>query len=202
MRYPLGLSLVLTGRAHASSGNGFAQVLEMLEKLKANGEQEKQDEAVQYKGFETWCTQTKAQLGASVDKLSEQIESSEAETAAQEAKAEELSGQIAANSAEIHDIDTEIADRSTKREGKKNHFISVKSDYETSITAIDRAISTLKAQPKNIALAPKDDAQAQADPSKGADETLLQEIQTSTMPQAQKEIVSLLVTHKPAAYAY
>lgn len=181
------LSTVHAAKVSVTAENGIGRVINMLTNMKAKSEKEKQDEAVKFKGFETWCTSTKSELAANIEKLGEEISEGKNIIKAQTGKAKTMQDKSEKNGAEITKLTKEKEAKLASRAEDKKVFMTVKADYETSITAIENAVKALKSQPKTV--------------SQGGAGALVQ-IQESSMSKAQKELISMLVTGAPSAHAY
>lgn len=186
-------SLNLLLAAKAAGENGIGRVISMLEDMKSKSEAQMQEEAIKFKGFQQWCTSTTTELAASIEKLNEEISEGKNQLAAHTAKSSELGEKIEKNNGEIAKITIDRAAKKAAREEDNAEFLKVKKDYEVSITAVNKAIEVLKAQPANVAQGSEPDAKKAA----------LLEVEASSMARAQKDLISMLVTSAPpkgAAY--
>lgn len=168
----------------ARGENGIQRVIDMLATMKSKSESDKQEESVKFSSFSQWCSSTKSELAANIEKLGEEISEGKNIIAAETSKAKEMADKSAKNAAEIQQISADRESKKKARAADKASFLEIKADYETSITAVEKAITVLKSQPKIV--------------SQGA----LMQIQSSSMSKAQKDLISLLVTGAPDAHAY
>lgn len=173
--------------ATVSGENGIRRVLDMLATMKSKSEADKQSEAVKFSSFKTWCGSTTTELAVNIERVREEISEGKNTIASHKSKAKEMSDKSANNAAEIKKITLERNERLEARAADKAVFIQVKTDYETSITAIEKAVAVLKSQPKVV--------------SQGGAGALVQ-ISASSMTKAQKDLISLLVTGAPQPHAY
>jgi len=179
------LASLTTVSATVKAENGISRVLSMLADMKSKSESEGQAEKVAYKEFESWCSTTSTQLGANIEKLGEEISEGKNTINAQTAKAKGNDDKSAKNVGEISKLVNARADKKSARKADNKEFLIIKSDYETSIASIEKAIGVLKNQPKVV-----------------SQQSALLEIEQSSLSKAQKELVTLLVTGSPAAHAY
>ncbi len=177
------------GASFRTTNHGLQKVIEMLQGMHQKAETDLHEEEVKFSSFGQWCTSSKAELSASIEQVTEEMDQSKNLQVAHEAK-----GRVAADEAEeqakqILRLTNERAAKKAARELDHTHFRTVKADYATSIAAIEQAIVVLRAQPVTVA--------GNVD-SMTPTEALMQIESSEKFSKQQKDLISLLVTGKYA----
>lgn len=118
----------------------------MLNSMAEQGKKEKHEEEVAFAKFSTWCDDTSAEKTNLIENASLEMKRLAAFIEKSKADAEALANSIAALDASIADLTSQKEAEQAERAKAKKDFLAVQTDYEESIDALGRAISTVKAQ--------------------------------------------------------
>jgi len=130
---------------HTAGDHPAVKIIALLQKLQAQVKEEGQAEAVEYAKFTRWCTDLTAAKQKAIQKHTDEINVAEASIKA-------LTADIEALGKEITQLDTELTEDSaakaaaiTNRDTENGEFIDAKADLESTISALDDAITALEA---------------------------------------------------------
>jgi len=126
------------------------QVIEMLDKMKTEGLEEKHKEEVDFASFQQWCDSFRdekkkciEEATAQISQLVADIEKAEADASALAEEIEDLEGLVAK-------AEKELAAAKALRDKEKADYEAQHTDFEESIDALERAIETLKSKEADV----------------------------------------------------
>jgi len=122
------------------------KVIQMMNDMVEQGTKEKQDEQVQFASFKTFCDNTVKNKKRDIDEAEEQIKMLNADYAKFKTEAGELAKEIAAHDADISTWEGDLTAATKVREIENTEYLKIKSDYDSSIKAVDDGIAQLEAQ--------------------------------------------------------
>jgi len=122
------------------------KVIQMMNDMVEQGTKEKQDEQVQFATFKTFCDNTVKNKKRDIDEAEEQIKMLNADYAKFKTEAGELAKEIAAHDADISTWEGDLTAATKVREIENTEYLKIKSDYDSSIKAVDDGIAQLEAQ--------------------------------------------------------
>jgi len=134
------------GLVQAADVTPVQKVLQMLGDMAAKGKKEKHEEEVAFAAFSQWCGDVSAEKTNLIEAAKVQMGELYAFVAKATADAEGLANSIAGLEATIGDLDSQLAAATAVRAKENKDFMAQQNDYEESIDALGRAITTLKAQ--------------------------------------------------------
>jgi len=169
---------LVTGQG-ATSNAAVQKVISMLGDMQATSKKEKQEEAVQYAEFETFCTMETADLAEGIKEAAEQIELLTSEIEKLTSDVSVLGEEIGTLGSDVAGFEGDLKAATGQREKEHADFVAESTDYAESIDALDRAITVLT---KNAA----DKKQAGA--------ALLQVSEMTMLPERVKAMVSAFMT--------
>jgi len=120
------------------------KVIELMNNMVEKGKKEKQDEAVQFASFKTFCDNTVAAKQQAIAEAGEMIETLTADIEKYEAEAATLSKEIAALEADISTWEGDSNAAVKVREIEHTDYVATHKDYSESISALEGAIAVLK----------------------------------------------------------
>merc|ERR1719420_1825549 len=120
------------------------QVLNLMNNMVEKGTKEKQDEAVQFASYKTFCDNTVAAKQQAIAEAGEMIETLTADIEKYEAEAATLSKEIAALEADISTWEGDLNAANKVREIEHTDYVATHKDYSESISALEGAIAVLK----------------------------------------------------------
>merc|ERR1719420_2010748 len=120
------------------------QVLNLMNNMVEKGTKEKQDEAVQFASYKTFCDNTVAAKQQAIAEAGEMIETLTADIEKYEAEAATLSKEIAALEADISTWEGDSNAAVKVREIEHTDYVATHKDYSESISALEGAIAVLK----------------------------------------------------------
>jgi len=129
---------------------GVAKVVELLTGMKGKAEADAQEEKKAFAAYESWATSTTAELEGAIEGGKSEIEAFKATKVAMGARASEMKAAIEENTAKLTELEAAKDDKETAKNKANKEFAKLKAEYETNISAVDKAIQILKAQ-KDIA---------------------------------------------------
>merc|ERR1719421_748937 len=122
--------------ADAGSNAAVQKVIQMLSDMQATAKKEKQEEAVKYAEFETFCKNEIADLKEDIKKAAEQIEL--------------LTSEIEKLTSDVAGFEADLKAQTAQREKDHADFVAESTDFSESIDAIERALGVLKKQTADI----------------------------------------------------
>jgi len=161
------------------SNAAVQKVISMLGDMQATSKKEKQEEAVQFAEFETFCTMETADLAEGIKEAAEQIELLTSEIEKLTSDVSVLGEEIGQLGSDVAGFEGDLKVQTSQREKEHADFVAESTDYAESIDALDRAITVLT---KNAA----DKKQAGA--------ALLQVSEMTMLPERVKAMVSAFMT--------
>jgi DNA repair exonuclease SbcCD ATPase subunit len=145
------LSLFVTPVVALSTATGNAaidKILEMLGDMESRGKKEKQEEAVAFAAFNTWCDNTQAEKTADIKASSDAITQFQAQIEQAQAQAAEAQDAIDEAISTIDATKGDLAAMKKVRIAEKEAFITEKTDLQDSIYACEKASEALSAVPE------------------------------------------------------
>merc|ERR1719156_244674 len=143
-------AMLLAMPAPAAKVTPVQKVIQLMTGMVEKGKKEKQDEAVQFASYKTFCDNTVSQKQAAIAKANEMMEVLSADIEKYGSEAERLSGEIAAHDADISTWEGDSKAATRVREIENTDYVATHKDYSESIMALEGAIATLKAQDKDV----------------------------------------------------
>jgi len=130
-----------------------------MNNMVAQGQKEMQSEKVQFATYSQWCKMTKAKKSGAIDEAGDEIEALQADIEKLTADAERLSSEIEGHQGDMESL-TQEKDQLTKvRDQEAVDYKAAAKDYAESISALSRAVATLKKQAYDRKQAAKADAE-------------------------------------------
>lgn len=139
-------ALLLLSAVSAARVTPVQKVIQMLNDMRAQGQKELDDEEVKYSAYEQWCKNTKATMTSAISDETDLIEKLTAEIAEHDQNAATADRQA---KEKVEAIATWKADRAAAtvvRDAEKADFLATQAEYADNISAVERAINTLKKQ--------------------------------------------------------
>merc|ERR1719421_2360871 len=124
----------------AASNAAVQKVIQMLQDMQATAKKEKQEEAVKYAEFETFCKNEIADLKEDIKKAAEQIELLTSEIEKLTSDVEVLGKEIAELQSDVAGFEADLKAQTAQREKDHADFVAESTDFSESIDAIERAI--------------------------------------------------------------
>jgi hypothetical protein len=131
----------------ATAVTPIQKVIMMLEDMLAKGTKEKQDEEVRFASFSTFCANTQKSKEKSIASAKADLEQLAADIQKADADAMEAGNDIAALNKDIGIWEADKSEATEIRKKEHEDFEITHEDYEESISAIERAMATIKAGP-------------------------------------------------------
>lgn len=128
----------------ADSASVLTKVLSMLKNMKETGEKEKQEEAVQYAAYKTWCDGETASKTREVGELSDQVELLQAEVETAEASSGSFDEKLEGLTADMTKWTIEAENATALRKQQRLSYQETHKDFTESIQAIMGAQKALK----------------------------------------------------------
>jgi len=128
----------------ADSASVLTKVLSMLKNMKETGEKEKQEEAVQYAAYKTWCDGEIASKTREVGELSDQVELLKAEVETAEASSGTFEEKLESLTADMTKWTVEAENATALRKQQRMTYQETHKDFTESIQAIMGAQKALK----------------------------------------------------------
>merc|ERR1719171_2163188 len=113
----------------------------MLQEMIAKGKKEKHLEMVEFAKFQTWCTETRAQLEKQIEEGKEEITMLAGCIEKSASDAEQLAIEIEGLTAQIAEWEAEAKNATEVREKENKDYEAAHLDLSESIDAIKRAIA-------------------------------------------------------------
>jgi chromosome segregation ATPase len=120
------------------------KVIQLMENMVEKGTKEKQDEAVQFASFKTFCDNTVAAKQEAIAEASEQIDQLTADIEKYEADAATLGKEISGLQGDISTWEGDSNAAQKVRDIEHTDYVATHKDYSESISALENAIATLK----------------------------------------------------------
>merc|ERR1719420_581478 len=120
------------------------QVLNLMNNMVEKGTKEKQDEAVQFASYKTFCDNTVSAKQQAIAEAGEMIETLTADIEKYEAEAATLGKEVAALEADISTWEGDSNAAVKVREIEHTDYVATHKDYSESISALEGAIAVLK----------------------------------------------------------
>lgn len=134
-----------------NAGNAaLDKIIEMLGEMEATGKKEKQEEAVAFAAFNTWCDNTKAEKTADIKASADAITQFQAQIEQAQATAAEAQDVIDESTATIEATKEDLAAMKKVRQEENSAFIKEKTDLQDSIYACEKASEALSAVPEKV----------------------------------------------------
>jgi chromosome segregation ATPase len=138
---------LLLGPCGATSVTPIQKVIQMLTDMQAKGKAEKEDEAVSFAEYKTFCKDTAWDKTTSIKTATAAIEQLSADIDKGASDAAEAAKAISTLDADITAWKKDITVQTRERKEAKGVFDTVHADYTESIDAVARALAVLKASP-------------------------------------------------------
>jgi chromosome segregation ATPase len=120
------------------------KVIELMNNMVEKGTKEKQDEAVQFSQYKSFCDNTVAAKQSAIAEASEAIDQLTADIEAYEADAATLGKEISGLQMDISTWEGDLNAANKVREIEHTDYVATHKDYSESISALEMAIATLK----------------------------------------------------------
>jgi len=133
--------------ADDSSVTPVQKVIQMLNDMKAKGEEEKHNEMVEFSTYKQFCTSTSAEKTRAISEGKDNIEQYKADIAKAGADVMTLTKEIAGLTEDIDGWKAEKDEAVAIREKDHADFQVVHADYTQAMDAVDRALQVLKTSP-------------------------------------------------------
>lgn len=168
----------------ATANAAIDKIVQMLGDMEARGKKEKQEEAVAFASFSTWCDNTKAEKTADIKASSDAISQFQAQIEKAQADAMEAQDAIDEAVATIEANKADLAAMKKVRVAEKEAFITEKTDLQDSIYACEKASEALSAVPEKVEAASSFLQTKKASKSKrwAAIQSLLETVQKAENP--------------------
>jgi len=177
-------SLVLLSGASQEAVTPVQKVIELLDDMVEKGNQEKQDEQVQFAKFKTFCDGTVASKQRAIEESNERMETLSADIEKFGSMAERLSKEIAQHDSDISTWEGDLTAATKVREIENTDYLATSKDYDGSIDAIDEGIAIISAQQKDVEQDPK-----------AAAAMLMQIRNLKLIPEHSRKIIDSLIGH-------
>jgi len=128
----------------ASKVTPVQKVIELMNNMVEKGTKEKQDEAVQFASFKTFCDNTVAAKQQAIAEAGEMIDTLTADIEKYEAEAATLGKEIAGLQQDISTWEGDSNAAVKVREIEHTDYVATHKDYSESVSALEAAIATLK----------------------------------------------------------
>eukprot|EP00933_Yihiella_yeosuensis_P039532 TRINITY_DN335_c0_g1_i2.p1 TRINITY_DN335_c0_g1~~TRINITY_DN335_c0_g1_i2.p1 ORF type:complete len:698 (-),score=230.62 TRINITY_DN335_c0_g1_i2:80-2173(-) len=122
------------------------KIIQLLNNMKLKGQNEMNEEKIQFGKYNEWCKITLASKQQDIDEGAEQISVSNAEIKKSSADASRLQSEIGDHEAELSKANDAKAKATEERRMEREEFDKIFLDYSESVDALSRAIKVLKAQ--------------------------------------------------------
>jgi prefoldin subunit 5 len=137
--------------ALAAAGSAYAvtpvqKVIQLLEGMHKAGLAEKQEEEVKHSAYAQWCGDTASHKGKAIEKASRKIDRLAAEIQKANTDAAAAGAEIASLEEDIGHWSGDMKAAKEVRDRENVDFQTTSADYGESLSALDRAISTLQQQ--------------------------------------------------------
>eukprot|EP00441_Pelagodinium_beii_P046055 CAMPEP_0197621510 /NCGR_PEP_ID=MMETSP1338-20131121/2089_1 /TAXON_ID=43686 ORGANISM="Pelagodinium beii, Strain RCC1491" /NCGR_SAMPLE_ID=MMETSP1338 /ASSEMBLY_ACC=CAM_ASM_000754 /LENGTH=677 /DNA_ID=CAMNT_0043191013 /DNA_START=62 /DNA_END=2095 /DNA_ORIENTATION=- len=160
------------------------KVVEMMNKMVAQGEKEMQDEKLQFATYSQWCEMTKEKKTASIESSSDKIDQLKADIKKAAADIDTLTEEIDSHQKDMDESAAEQARITEVRDTEHADFKAQQKDYAESIDATSRAVSVLKKQ-----------AYDRAQASEATEESLL-ELPELKAPKVKQAVLAFIQTQE------
>merc|ERR1719330_961252 len=122
----------------------------MIKDVKATAQKDGQEEATQYAAYSTWCSNTKDEKAADIEKNNAEIENFKAKVLAEHARQEEAITVIGEQN-EIIASEEETQDTlKSTRQSEKEAYNAMNQEMADSIYAADQAIKVLSSVDEKV----------------------------------------------------
>lgn len=165
------------------------KVVQLMQNMVAQGEKDMQEEKIQFATYSQWCTLTKEKKTQVIAQTADAIESIKADVAKSTATIERLTAEITGHQEEIERLVLEQDNMTQVRSKENADFKAEQKDYEESIDALGRALSTLQKQAY-------DREQA------GSKKEALLDMPVSGCHREVKEAIAAFISRKPEVDGY
>jgi len=125
------------------------KVTELLQDMRAKGEQEKHEEQVAFAAFNKFCNMVQKEKQRLIREAADRLRDLEAKIAKGEALAASLGEDIDELDQKLAAWSTEQAEADAQRKQERADYDATHTDYTASISALEQAIELLKAQEKH-----------------------------------------------------
>lgn len=148
---PLFVRLVVFALTLATPGDGVQvsavqKVISLLNDMVATAKTEKQDEAVAFADFETFCTQKTASMKNEIATGAETIDLLTTEIQKLESEISELAEAVDELQRTVASADADVKANKKQREADYKEYVEESTDLDESVDALDRAIQVLQKQ--------------------------------------------------------
>jgi len=133
-----------------SAVSPIEKVIELLQEMTQKAEVEKQDEAVQFAAFDSWCSGSDKNSANVIADLQAKIEAAESHMFKQENAAKKLATRIAKESKTKSDAESDMKKIRGMRTHESNDFKATSTDLIESVEALHRAIEHVKVNMKEV----------------------------------------------------
>mmetsp|Transcript_13746 Transcript_13746/g.23944 ORF Transcript_13746/g.23944 Transcript_13746/m.23944 type:complete len:716 (+) Transcript_13746:43-2190(+) len=140
-------SLVATTEAATSTAATAAsiqKVIQMLEEMAAGGKKEMEEEQVEYAKFSQECSSSTAAFKKQISQESEKIEVLTSDIGALEVEVKELGKEISKLQVSETKFSADLKAQTEERAETKAAFLKEQTDYQESVSALERAIAVLQ----------------------------------------------------------
>lgn len=139
------LTLALGVSASSGINNGIAKVVQMLKAMHEESKKEGQAEEISYGKFSQWCDDTTSELTTKISEAEdEDLPTQNAKMQSGQEKAASLEEEINVADGKITNIEQEMDNEKERRAKDNKVHLKVKADYDSSISAVQKAIKALK----------------------------------------------------------
>jgi len=126
------------------------KVLTMMNEMKAKGESMMKEEAATFATYKEWAADTSRQLGFDIKAENSDIEKHIAAAAKADSDVATLGAAVDKLNAELDTTEGEKADATSIRKGQHDEFVKISTDYGESVDALERAIQTMQARSADV----------------------------------------------------
>lgn len=146
MKSPLCLVLphVVFADSTRTTVTPIQKVIQLMNGMLAKGEQEKHEENVAFSTYSQWCGDTKVEKETDIKNGADAVTQLEADITKAEADIQKLGDEIKELDGNINEWEGRVAKAKAERERTKSEYQVTHKDYSESVSALERAIVTLK----------------------------------------------------------
>jgi prefoldin subunit 5 len=133
-------------QAEDATATPVEKVMQLMQSMLDKGDAAVKAEEVEFAKTKMFCENTVAEKTKAIEKANEDIEELKADIEKYAADAAKLKAEIAAHDEDLEVWKGDVKATTKVREIEKNDFDATHKDYSESVSALERAISTLKAK--------------------------------------------------------
>jgi len=146
----LSFSLLVAAGASDAAVTPVQKVIQLLENMVEKGNEDKQDEQVQFAKFKTFCDDTVSNKQRSIKDADEMIEVLQSDIEKNEAETVQLGKEIAQHDSDISAWEGDLDAATKVRAIENSDYNALQKDYSSSIDAVDEGIQAIHAQQKDV----------------------------------------------------